>query len=145
MPLAMSKPTIISLPRMQCSRGTLSFIEAKRHVPFSIERVYWVYDVPGSQTRGGHAFRTQHELIVALSGSFEVVVDTGGQQYTYQLNRAFHGLYIPPLVWRHFAAFATNSLALVLSSADFDEGDYIRDYQEYLLRVRDAGQHADGC
>ena len=122
---------IIELPKFEDPRGNLSFIEEEKHIPFKIERTYWIYDVPGGQVRGGHAFKTQRELIVALSGSFDVVIDDGMQQQTFSLNRSYYGLYIPAGLWRQMQNFSTNSLAMVLSSTKFNEEDYIRDYKDY--------------
>ena len=124
-------PLIIPLPKFEDPRGNLSFIEENNHIPFKIERTYWIYDVPGGQVRGGHAFKTQQEFIVALSGSFDVVVDDGKEKKTYSLNRSYYGLYIPAGLWRQMENFSTNSLALVLSSTTYSEEDYIRDYQEF--------------
>lgn len=123
---------IIDLPKIHDTRGNLSFIEEETHIPFKIERVYWIYDVPGGQTRGGHAFKEQKELIVALSGSFDVVVKDGLVKQTYSLNRSYYGLYLPNGVWREMNNFSTNSLAIVLSSTMYNEDDYIREYKEYL-------------
>jgi len=123
-----NKCKIIELPKNQDPRGNLSFIEEESHIPFKIKRVYWVYDVPGGEIRGGHAFKKQHELIVALSGSFDVMVDDGHQKTVYSLNRSYYGLYIPAQVWRQVQNFSTNSLALVLCSTEYSEEDYIRDY-----------------
>lgn len=123
---------IIELPRIQDPRGNLSYIEEEQHFPFKIERMYWIYDVPGGEVRGGHAFREQHEMIVALSGSFDVVVDNGVKQKVFSLNRSYYGLFIPAGIWREMVNFSTNSLALVLSSTVYSEEDYIRDYDEYL-------------
>lgn len=123
---------LISLPKFEDPRGNLSFIEEEHHIPFKIERTYWIYDVPGGQVRGGHAFKVQQELIVALSGSFEVVVDDGQTKQTFSLNRSYYGLYVPAGVWRQMENFSTNSLALVLSSTHYSEEDYIRDYDDYL-------------
>lgn len=125
------RPRIIDLPKIEDSRGNLSFIEEITHIPFRIARTYWIYDVPGGQKRGGHAFKKQHELIVALSGSFDVKVDDGESSVTYSLNRSYYGLYIPSGYWRQMDNFSTNSLALVLSSTRFDEADYIRDYKNF--------------
>src|SRR5690606_10442934 len=122
----------IELPKMQDPRGNLSFIEEEQHFPFKIERMYWIYDVPGGQIRGGHAFREQHEMIVALSGSFDVIVDDGAKKKVFSLNRSYYGLYIPAGIWRQMNNFSTNSLALVLSSTVYSEEDYIRNYDEYL-------------
>ena len=126
-------PNILQLPKIVDARGNLSFVEANRHVPFEIKRAYWIYDVPGGEVRGGHAFREQDEFIVALSGSFDVIVDTGnGRKKRFQLNRSYFGLYIPKGVWRSLENFSTNSLALVLASTVYNENDYIRDYAEFI-------------
>ena len=125
-------PHIISLPKIEDPRGNLSFIEEFKHIPFKIERTYWIYDVPGGQVRGGHAFKVQQELIVALSGSFDVVVDDGNEKQTYSLNRSYYGLYLPAGLWRQMENFSTNSLALVLSSTHYLEDDYVRDYNDFL-------------
>jgi WxcM-like, C-terminal. len=127
---------LINLPKLLDPRGNLSFIEEENHVPFKIERVYWIYDVPGGEVRGGHAFKEQQELIVALSGSFDVVVDDGAQKQKFSLNRSYFGLYIPAGLWRQMENFSTNSVALVLSSTSFQEQDYIRDYDEYIKAVK---------
>jgi dTDP-4-dehydrorhamnose 3,5-epimerase-like enzyme len=122
---------IIELPKIEDPRGNLSFIEEEDHFPFKIERAYWVYDVPGGETRGGHAFKKQHEMIVALSGSFDVIVDDGSNRKLYSLNRSYYGLYIPSGIWRELVNFSTNSLAMVLSSTKYSEEDYIRDYTDF--------------
>jgi len=124
---------LINLPKFEDPRGNLSFIEENKHIPFKIERTYWIYDVPGGQTRGGHAFKHQQEFIVALSGSFDVVVDDGKTKQIFSLNRSYYGLYIPVGMWRQMENFSTNSLALVLASTDFDENDYIRDYNQFVI------------
>lgn len=123
---------IIDLPKFEDPRGNLTYIEEENHIPFKIKRVYWIYDVPGGQVRGGHAFKEQQELIVALSGSFDVVVDDGKSKQTFSLNRSYYGLYVPNGWWRQMQNFSTNSLALVLSSTQFSEEDYIRNYADYL-------------
>ncbi|MDP1622518.1 MAG: FdtA/QdtA family cupin domain-containing protein [Bacteroidales bacterium] len=123
---------IVQLPKFEDPRGNLSFLEEENHVPFMIERVYWIYDVPGGQVRGGHAFKIQKELIIALSGSFDVEVDDGSEKQIFSLNRSYYALYLVPGLWRRMQNFSTNSLALVLCSTSFDETDYIRDYQEFL-------------
>ena len=127
---------IIDLPKIHDPRGNLSFIEEEKHLPFNIERTYWIYDVPGGQKRGGHAFKMQHEVIVALSGSFDVIVDDGTERKIYSLNRSYYGLYIPSGIWRQMENFSTNSLAMVLSSTKYSEEDYIRDYNEYIIKSR---------
>ena len=131
----MEEPRIIQLPKISDPRGNLSVIEELKDLPFKIERTYWIYDVPGGETRGGHAYKENQELIVALSGSFDVVLDNGKEKILYSLNRSYNGLYVPKGMWRVMENFSTNSLALVLSSTKFDEKDYIRDYQEFLKTV----------
>lgn len=127
----MKQPILINLPKFLDDRGNLSFIE-ERHIPFKIARTYWIYDVPGGQMRGGHAYKENEEFIVALSGSFDIVIDNGTDKYTFSLNRSYMGLYVPKGVWRQLKNFSTNSLALVLASTPFDRADYIYDYEEYL-------------
>lgn len=126
------KAEIINLPKFEDPRGNLSFIEEEKHIPFKIERTYWIYDVPGGQIRGGHSFKEQQELIVALSGSFDVIVDDGKKKKTFSLNRSYYGLYVPAGLWRQMQNFSTNSFALILSSTHFDESDYIYDYAVFL-------------
>lgn len=123
---------IINLPKFEDPRGNLSFIEELKHIPFKIERTYWIYDVPGGQVRGGHAFKEQQEFIVALSGSFDVVVDDGKIKKTFSLNRSYYGLFIPNGLWRQMENFSTNSLAMVLSSTHYNASDYIFEYDEFL-------------
>jgi hypothetical protein len=123
---------IITLPKFEDPRGNLSFIEEDNHIPFKIERAYWIYDVPGGQVRGGHAFKEQREFIVALSGSFDVVVDNGTHKQSFSLNRSYYGLYVSCGLWRQMENFSTNALAIVLSSTKFVESDYIRDYEAFL-------------
>ena len=123
------KPEIIQLPKILDPRGNLTFMENGAQVPFEIKRAYWIYDVPGGEVRHGHAFRRSAELIVALSGSFDVVVDCGNGEERIHLNRSFYGLYVPPMTWRRIDNFSTNSVALVLSSTNYNEGDYIRDFE----------------
>ena len=125
---------LIQLPKILDNRGNLTFVESSRHIPFEIKRSYWIYDVPGGETRGGHAFREQDEFIIALSGSFDVMIDAGnGRKKRFSLNRSYFGLYIPKGTWRSLENFSTNSLALVLASTTFDETDYIRNYDEFRI------------
>jgi len=128
---------IINLPKIEDERGNLSFIEENNHIPFTIKRVYWIYDVPGGQKRGGHAFKNADEFIVALSGSFDVVLDNGYELKTINLNRSYYGIYIPRMNWRSLENFSTNSLCLVLSSELYNSEDYIRDYEQYKLLKND--------
>ncbi len=129
----MEAPRIIQLPRILDKRGNLSFIEECSHIPFKIERTYWIYDVPGGESRGGHAYRNTDEFIVALSGSFDVVLDNGIEKKTYTLNRSYYGLYVPKGIWREMTDFSTNSLALLLASTPYEASDYIRDYDDFIL------------
>lgn len=123
------KVRIIQLPKFLDKRGNLSVIEELKDIPFKIERTYWIYDVPGGEARGGHAYRKNQEFIVALSGSFDVILDDGIERKTYPLNRSYYGLYVPEGIWREMNNFSTNSLALVLSSTPYDKEDYIYDYE----------------
>ncbi|WP_304467857.1 FdtA/QdtA family cupin domain-containing protein [uncultured Muribaculum sp.] len=127
-------PRIIELPKFLDKRGNLSFIEEFKQIPFKIERTYWIYDVPGGEHRGGHAYRENEEFIVALSGSFDVVLDDGINKTTYSLNRSYYGLYVPKGIWREMNNFSTNSLAFILASTPYSQDDYIRDYQEFKNR-----------
>lgn len=129
-------PRIIQLPKIPDNRGNLSFIEEGRHIPFSVARCYWIYDVPGGERRGGHAYRRNSELIVALSGAFTVTVDDGLTRREFQLDRSYYGLYVPAGLWREMSAFSTNSLALVLASTPYDEADYVRDYEDFKRMKR---------
>lgn len=128
----MEQPQIIQLSKIVDPRGNLSVIEELKDIPFKIERTYWIYDVPGGEKRGGHAYKENQEFIVALSGSFDVVLDDGKEEKTFSLNRSYNGLYVPKGMWREMNNFSTNSLALVLSSTKYDEKDYIYDYQVFL-------------
>ena len=127
----MEQPVIINLPKILDKRGSLSFIEAKKHIPFEIKRTYWIYDVPGGEVRGGHAYRKNKEFIVALSGSFDVVLHDGVKEQVFHLNRSYYGLYVPQMMWRRMENFSTNSLALVLSSTNYEQADYIRDFEQF--------------
>ncbi|WP_046146738.1 sugar 3,4-ketoisomerase [Parabacteroides goldsteinii] len=127
---------IINLPKIFDRRGNLSFIEVNNHIPFVIKRTYWIYDVPGGETRGGHAYRENEEFIVALSGSFDVVLNDGTHEQHYHLNRSYNGIYVPKMIWRSMENFSTNSLALVLSSKDYSINDYIRDFDQFKKEVR---------
>lgn len=124
-----NKAEIINLPKFLDARGNLSFVEQLKHIPFEIKRTYWIYDVPGGEARGGHAYKENQEFIVALSGSFDVILDDGKEKRTYSLNRSYYGLYVPKGIWREMNNFSTNSLALVLSSTKYNMEDYIFDYE----------------
>jgi len=128
----LEQPRIIDLPKIIDKRGNLSFFEHPRQLPFEIVRTYWIYDVPGGEKRGGHAFKTQQEFIVALSGSFDVILHDGKKEQKFSLNRSYHGLYIPKMFWRTLENFSTNSLALIVSDQNFMDSDYIRYFEEFL-------------
>ena len=125
------KIQIIQLPKILDKRGNLSVIEEWKNIPFKIARTYWIYDVPGGEARGGHAYKENQEFIVALSGSFDVILDDGKERKTYPLNRSYYGLYVPKGIWREMNNFSTNSLALILASTPYDAGGYIYDYEQF--------------
>lgn len=127
----MESARIIELPKILDKRGNLSFVEQFTHIPFEIKRTYWIYDVPGGEARGGHAYKENQEFIIALSGSFDVIIDDGKEKKTYTLNRSYYGLYIPKGTWREMNNFSTNSLAVILSSTLYDKKDYVFDYEQY--------------
>ena len=129
---------IIELPKFADPRGNLSFVEQLNHIPFEIKRTYWIYDVPGGENRGGHAFRKNEEFIVALSGSFDVVIDDGMTKKVLTLNRSYYGLYVPAGLWRTMDNFSTNSLALEFGSEHYSQEDYIREYDEFLKLKKDG-------
>lgn len=131
---------IINLPKIGDHRGNLSFVEELSHIPFAVKRTYWIYDVPGGKFRGGHAYRDNEEFIIALSGSFDVVIDDDAEKQVFTLNRSYYGLYVPNGLWRELENFSTNSLALILASTPYDVNDYIRDYAEFKT-FRHAKQH----
>ena len=128
---AIEKVRIIELPKILDRRGNLSFFENEKQIPFEIQRTYWIYDVPGGEIRGSHAFKKSTEFIVALSGSFDVVLHDGTKEEKYSLNRSYYGLYVPNMLWRRLENFSTNSLALIVSSIKYDETDYIRDFNKF--------------
>lgn len=130
--MGLEKVLLIELPKVSNPKGNLTFIESAGHIPFEIRRVYYLYDVPSGETRGGHAHFRLEQFIVALSGSFDVVLDDGGDQKRYFLNRSYYGLYIPRMIWRELHNFSSGSVCLVLASEHFAESDYIRDYGEFL-------------
>lgn len=132
----MNKSRIIELPKLEDRRGNLTVIESFNHIPFDIARSYWIYDIPGGQSRGSHAFKTQEEVIVALSGSFDIVLDDGTERQTYTLNRSYQALYIPSRVWRKLENFSTNTVCLVLASKTFSEEDYIRNYKDFRQYIK---------
>lgn len=129
---------ILQLPRIQDPRGNLTFIEAEDHIPFDIKRVYYIYDVPGGTSRGGHAHKQLQQLMIAMAGSFDVTLDDGREKRTFQLNRSYYGLYIPPMMWRELDNFSSGSVCLVLASAFYDEEDYFRNYEAFCLAMREV-------
>jgi len=126
---------LIDLPKIHDPRGNLTFIESNDQIPFGIERVYYIYDVPGGSERGGHAHRNLHQFIVAMSGSFDVVLDDGRAQKRIHLNRSYYGLYVCPMMWRYLDNFSSGAVCMVLASAHFNEKDYIRDHGEFMAAV----------
>ncbi len=129
--MSFSKVKTIDFPKILDDRGNLSFLETNNQIPFEIKRVYWIYDVPGGAMRGGHAYRELNEVIIALSGSFDVVLNDGTTANKYSLNRSYYGLLVPNGMWRHIENFSTNSLALIVANRDYDEGDYIRNFDDF--------------
>ncbi len=127
----MQQIKLLTFPKVPDDRGNLSFLESEQHIPFSIQRTYWIYDVPGGEIRGSHAFRETAEVIIALSGSYDVVLHDGEKEMKFQLNRSYYGLYVPPMTWRTLENFSTNALALVLASTVYREEDYIRDFEVF--------------
>ncbi len=134
--MSIDKCRSIELPRISDPRGNLTFIEGGNHVPFEIKRVYYLYDVPGGATRAGHGHKNLQQLVVAMSGSFDFVLDDGCNKKRYHLNRSYYGLYIPPMIWRDIDNFSSGSVCMVLASEYFDEADYYRDYEDFLAAVR---------
>lgn len=126
---------IIDLPKKVDPRGNLTFVEGQRHVPFDFKRVFYLYDVPGGADRGGHALRNCHQFLIAMSGSFDVMVYDGKQNQRIHLNRSYYGLHLPPMIWREMGNFSSGSVCLVLASEPYDEKDYFRDYSEYLKSI----------
>lgn len=122
---------IIDLPKIEDPRGNLTYIEADKHVPFDIRRVYYLYDVPGGSHRGGHAHKDLHQLLIAMSGSFDILLDDGRTKFKYHMNRSYYGLYIPPMIWREIDNFSSGSVCMVLASEHYLESDYYRDYEQF--------------
>ena len=132
MNMELSQCRIVELPKIADPRGNLTFIEGNRHIPFEIQRVYYLYDTPGGAERGGHAHKALHQLIIAMSGSYDVVLDDGKQKKRFHLNRSYYGLYVCPMIWRELDNFSSGAVCLVLASNLYDEADYYRDYQCFL-------------
>ena len=129
---------IIDLPKIQDHRGNLTFIESGRHIPFDIKRTYYHYDVPGGASRAAHGHRKLQQLMIAMSGSFDVTLDDGREKRRFHLNRSYNGLYIPPMMWRDLDNFSSNSVCMVLASDFYDEADYFRNYEDFIAAVRGA-------
>lgn len=136
--MSLKEVKIIELPKFLDARGNLSFAQNNTYIPFEIKRTYWLYDVPGGESRGGHAYIETEEFVIALSGSFDVIVDDGNEKNTFHLNRSYYGLYIPKGMWREMNNFSTNSLALEFASTKYNPSDYIRDYVEFLKLKEDG-------
>ena len=134
--MALADCHLIDLPKISDPRGNLTFIEEGRHFPFDIKRVYYLYDVPGGAERGGHAHKEMHQMIIAMSGSFDVILDDGMTRQRYHLNRSYHGLYVCPMVWRELDNFSSGAVCLSLASNYYDESDYYREYSDFLQAIR---------
>jgi dTDP-4-dehydrorhamnose 3,5-epimerase-like enzyme len=135
--MTLDKVRIIELPKILDERGNLSFFENNQQIPFTIARTYWIYDVPGGEVRGGHAYKDMQEVIIALSGSFDVVLHDGNKEQVFTLNRSYFGLYVPKLIWRHMENFSTNALAFIATDAHYNKDQYIRDFDDFK-RMADA-------
>ena len=136
--MSIKQCSIVNLPKIADPRGNLTFIEGGRHVPFQIQRVYYLYDTPGGAERGGHAHKGLHQLIVAMSGSFDVILNDGRDKKRFHLNRSYYGLYVCPMIWRELDNFSSGSVCMVLASNYYDENDYYRDFQEFLKALPPA-------
>jgi hypothetical protein len=134
-PFSVDQCRIVELPKISDPRGNLTFIEGQRHVPFDFQRMYYLYDVPGGAERGGHAHKALHQLIIAMSGSFDVLLDDGRNKKQFHLNRSYYGLYVCPLIWRELNNFSSGSVCVVLASNTYDEADYYRNYDEFLQAI----------
>ena len=128
---------IVQLPKIQDQRGNLTFIESDRHIPFDIKRVYYLYDVPGGSSRAAHGHKKLHQLMIAMSGSFDVTLDDGSEKKTFHLNRSYSGLYIPPMMWRDLDNFSSGAVCMVLASEYYNEQDYFREYSDFLQATKD--------
>lgn len=136
--MKLNQSYLIELPKIFDDRGNLSFLEGSNHIPFEIARTYWIYDVPGGEIRGAHAFKQQEEIIIALSGSFDIVLNDGKSEQVYSLNRSYKALYVPKMIWRSMQNFSTNAVALVAASTSFNVNDYIRDFDEFC-KIKNDG------
>lgn len=134
--MGLEQARIINLPKISDPRGNLTFVEGHKHIPFDIKRVYYLYDVPGGESRGGHAHYELEQLVIAASGSFDMILNDGVNQQRFHLNRSYYGLFIPKMIWREMDNFSSSSVCLVLASMRYDESDYIRDYNEFLRLVK---------
>jgi len=134
--MSIKQCSTINLPKIADPRGNLTFIESGRHVPFQIQRVYYLYDTPGGAERGGHAHKNLHQLIVAMSGSFDVILNDGREKKRFHLNRSYYGLYVCPMIWRELDNFSSGSVCMVLAYNFYDESDYYRDFQEFLKALK---------
>lgn len=135
--MSISDCKIIELPKIQDPRGNLTFIEGGKHIPFEMRRAFYLYDVPGGSDRAGHALKSCEQFLIAMSGSFDVVLYDGKNNQRFHLNRSYYGLYIPPLVWREIDNFSSGSVCLALASEPYDEGGYYREYRDFLAAVRE--------
>lgn len=136
--MSLNKCRLVELPKISDPRGNLSFIEGGVHIPFDIRRAYYLYDVPGGSDRGSHAHKNLHQFIVAMSGSFDVVLDDGREKQRFHLNRSHYGLYVCPMMWRFLDNFSSGAVCMVLASEKYDESDYIRDYDDFIQMIRGA-------
>lgn len=136
--MSIAECQVLDLPKVHDPRGNLTFVESGRQIPFDIRRVYYLYDVPGGSERGGHAHLALHQLIIAMSGSFDIVLDDGFDKKRVHLNRSYMGLYLPPMTWRELDNFSSGSVCMVLASEVYDEADYLRDYSDFMCRVHTA-------
>jgi dTDP-4-dehydrorhamnose 3,5-epimerase-like enzyme len=134
--MSLEQVKIIQLPKVPDERGNLSFFENGKQIPFTIARTYWIYDVPGGEIRGGHAYKSLQEFIVALSGSFDVILNDGKEEKKFTLNRSYYGLYVPRMIWRHMENFSTNSLALIVADQPYKEEEYIREFSTFNSLIK---------
>lgn len=127
---------IMNFPKVSDSKGNLTFVESFNHIPFDIKRIYYLYDIPGGSSRGSHAHKNLHQVIIAMSGSFDIEIDDGENKKRFHLNRSYYGLYVPPMMWRLLDNFSSGVVCMVLASEFYDEGDYFRDYQDFVAEVK---------